>query len=55
MGEMQGIEILAYDAARKVYTFNSFDSLGMMGSGTITVKGSVRSSTIAAGFRCRST
>ena len=40
MGEMRGIEILGYDAAKKVYTYNSFDSLGMMGSGTMTVKGS---------------
>jgi hypothetical protein len=39
MGEIQGIEILGYDGARKVYTFNSFDSLGMMGSGTMSVKG----------------
>ncbi len=45
MGEMQGLEILAYDGAKKVYTFNSFDSLGMMGSGTLTVKGSTWTST----------
>jgi hypothetical protein len=45
MGEMQGIEILAYDAARKVYTFNSFDSLGMMASGTMTVKGTTWTAT----------
>jgi hypothetical protein len=38
MGEMQGIEIFAYDGAKKVYTFNSFDNMGMMGSGTMTVK-----------------
>jgi hypothetical protein len=39
MGEMQGIEIFGYDGVKKAYTFNSFDSLGMMGSGTMTVKG----------------
>jgi hypothetical protein len=38
MGEIQGLEIFAYDGAKKVYTFNAFDSLGMMGSGTMTVK-----------------
>jgi hypothetical protein len=45
MGEIQGIEILAYDAARKVYTFNSFDSMGMMGSGTFSVKGNTWTAT----------
>src|SRR5688572_14599537 len=29
IGEMQGLEILGYDAAKKVYTFNSFDNMGM--------------------------
>ena len=38
MGDMQGLEIFAYDAAKKVYTYTSFDSMGMMGSGTMTVK-----------------
>ena len=45
MGEMQGLEILGYDAAKKVYTFNSFDSMGMRGSGTLTVKGNTWTST----------
>jgi hypothetical protein len=45
MGEMQGIEIFAYDAAKKVYTYNSFDSTGMMASGTMTVKGNTWSTT----------
>ena len=40
MGEMQGIEILAYDSGKKVYTYNSFDSMGNIGSGTLTVSGS---------------
>lgn len=40
MGEMKGLEILGYDSAKKVYTFNGFDSMGMSGSGTLTVKGS---------------
>ena len=38
-GEMQGVEILAYDGATNIYTFNAFDSQGMMASGTMTVKG----------------
>ena len=45
MGEMQGIEILAYNAAKKVYTFNSFDSLGSIGSGTMTVNGNTWTTT----------
>ncbi len=45
MGEVQGIEIYGYDGAKKVYTFNSFDSLGMMGSGTMTVKGNTWTAT----------
>ncbi len=45
MGEIQGIEIFAYDAAKKVYTFNSFDSLGMMASGTMTVSGNTWTTT----------
>ena len=45
MGEMQGLEILGYDAAKKVYTFNSFDSMGMRGTGTMTVKGNTWTST----------
>jgi hypothetical protein len=40
MGTMQGLEILGYDTAKKVYTFNSFDSMGSKASGTLTVKGS---------------
>lgn len=45
MGEMQGIEILAYDTAKKVYTYNAFDSLGMIGSGTLNVKGNTWTAT----------
>ncbi len=45
IGEMQGLEILGYDAAKKVYTFNSFDNMGMRGSGTLTVKGNTWTST----------
>jgi hypothetical protein len=40
MGEMKGLEIMGYDAAKKVYTFDAFDNMGMRGSGTMTVKGS---------------
>jgi len=39
MGEMKGLEILAYDAAKKTYTSNFFDSMGAIGSGTMTVSG----------------
>jgi hypothetical protein len=39
MGEGRGLEILGYDAVRKVYTYNTFDSVGTVGSGTMTVKG----------------
>ena len=45
MGEVKGIEIYAYDAAKKVYTFNSFDSIGMMGSGTMAVEGNTWTAT----------
>jgi hypothetical protein len=45
MGEMQGIEILAYDGVKKVYTYTSFDNIGMMGSGTMTVKGNTWTAT----------
>ncbi len=45
MGEMKGIEMYGYDAAKKVYTFNSFDSLGMMASGTMIAKGSTWTAT----------
>ena len=44
-GEMQGLEILAYDGAKKIYTFSAFDSLGMMASGTMTVKGNTWTTT----------
>ena len=40
MGKMSGVEILAYDSAKKVYTYNAFDSTGTVGSGTLTVNGS---------------
>ena len=45
IGDMRGIEIFAYDGAKKVHTFNSFDSMGMMGSGTMTVKGNTWTAT----------
>ena len=45
MGEIQGMEVFGYDGAKKIYTFNSFDSLGMMGSGTMTVKGNTWTAT----------
>ena len=43
--EMQGLEILAYDGVKKIYTFNAFDSLGNMASGTMTVKGNTWTTT----------
>jgi hypothetical protein len=45
MGESQGIEIFAYDGAKKVYTFNAFDSSGMIGAGTMTVTGNTWTTT----------
>jgi hypothetical protein len=45
MGEMRGVEILAYDSAKKAHTFNFFDSLGMMGSGTMTLSGTTWTAT----------
>ena len=39
MGEMKGVEILGYDAGKKVHTYNFFDSMGMRGSGTLKVSG----------------
>ena len=44
-GEMQGLEILAYDGAKNLYTFNAFDNLGGMASGTMTVKGNTWTTT----------
>jgi hypothetical protein len=44
-GDMQGLEILAYDGAKKIYTFNAFDSLGNIASGTMTVKGNTWTTT----------
>ena len=45
MGEMRGVEILGYDSAKKVHTFNVFDSMGVMGSGTMTLSGSTWTAT----------
>ena len=39
--DMKGTEIYGYDAAKKVYTYVGFDSMGGTASGTITVKGNV--------------
>jgi hypothetical protein len=38
-GKMEGVEIMGYDAVKKAYFFNFFESTGIMGSGTLTVKG----------------
>ena len=34
-----------YDSAKKAYTFNAFDSMGMMGAGTMTVSGNTWTAT----------
>ena len=39
MGEMQGIEIFAYDGAKRSTPSMRSTARGMMGSGTMTVKG----------------
>ena len=39
--DVKGTEIYGYDAAKKVYTFVGFDSMGSTASGTMTVKGNV--------------
>jgi hypothetical protein len=39
MGEVKGLEILGYDAGKKVHTYRFFDNMGMTGSGTFTIKG----------------
>lgn len=44
-GEMQGLEIFAYDGAKNIYTYNAFDNLGSMASGTMTVKGNTWTTT----------
>jgi hypothetical protein len=40
MGAMSGLEVIAYDSVKKVYTFNVVDSTGGVGSGTGTNNGS---------------
>ena len=39
MGEVKGLEVLGYDAGKKVHTYRFFDNMGMTGSGTFTIKG----------------
>ena len=39
MGTMSGVEIIAYDSAKKAYTYTLVDSMGTLGSGTATVSG----------------
>jgi Protein of unknown function (DUF1579) len=38
-GEMNGLEIIGYDSAKKVYTYSVFDNMGAAGSGTMTLSG----------------
>jgi hypothetical protein len=40
VGTIQGLEIIGYDAGKKQYTFNSFDSMGGTGTGTVNPSGS---------------
>ena len=39
MGQISGLEVMSYDSAKKVYAYNLFDSMGTLGTGTITVSG----------------
>jgi uncharacterized protein DUF1579 len=39
-GDMQGVEILGYDAGKKVHTYHFFDNMGTVGTGTMTLTGS---------------
>ena len=51
-GDTQGIQILAYDAANKNYTFAAYFSDGGMGHGTVTISGNTwswKGSVIAGG------
>jgi hypothetical protein len=41
MGPISGLEIIAYDSAKKVYTYHLVDSTGGIGSGTATTSGTV--------------
>jgi len=40
MGSINGLEVIAYDGARKVYTYQIVDSTGAVGGGTGTNNGS---------------
>jgi hypothetical protein len=45
MGQMSGVEIMGYNPTKKVHTYNFFDSMGMAGSGTLTLSGSTWTAT----------
>jgi hypothetical protein len=45
MGEMRGLEILGFDAAKNAHTYSYFDSTGASGLGTMTMSGSTWSAT----------
>jgi Protein of unknown function (DUF1579) len=47
IGSVKGVEIWAYDAVKKSYTFNYYTSVGEMGSGPITVSGNAWTSSTA--------
>lgn len=38
-GEMQAVEIIGYDAAKKTHTYYFFDNMGTVGTGTMTLAG----------------
>ena len=39
MGSINGLEVIAYDSAKKTYTYSYVDSTGTVGGGTVTVNG----------------
>jgi hypothetical protein len=41
MGAMNGLEVIAYDSAKKTYTYQYVDSTGAVGGGTATNNGNV--------------
>jgi hypothetical protein len=45
LGNAKGVEIWGYDAVKKNFTFNYFNSFGDWGSGTLTINGTAYAST----------
>jgi hypothetical protein len=40
LGNVKGLEVWGYDSIKKMYSYNYFNSIGEIGSGTITINGS---------------